>query len=119
MLRWLAIAAVLCACGGSPCDHASLSGVCTNPNGQCVEFSGLTTQDEASSQSFCVEHQGQWGTALCPTANRLGTCQLTGAQATAVNCSPSAVVNIRYFSPFDAADAQRLCLGVPGVWTPH
>ncbi len=111
--------ALLSACSGSTaslCDSAELKLTCTHSNGQCVEFSGLSTRDEEANASGCDPS----GTP-CPTAGRLGTCNIppTGAR-TGVSCSPNAVINIRYFAPFTQADAQAACQNVPGAtWTPN
>jgi hypothetical protein len=112
-------ATVLSACGGSSanlCDAAQLKLTCQHPNGQCVEFSGLSTSDEQSNASGCDTS----GTP-CPTAGRLGTCNIPPSGArTGVICSPNAVISIRYFAPFAQADAQSACQGVPGaIWTPN
>jgi hypothetical protein len=122
VLLVLAGATLLYACGGSSsssanlCDSAQLKVTCHHPNGQCVEFSGLSTKDEQANASGCDTS----GTP-CPTAGRLGTCNIPpSGPGTGVACSPAAVINIRYFAPFAEADAQALCNGVSGaVWTPN
>jgi hypothetical protein len=117
---WAALSVVLggSACGGSGnlCDSAQLKTTCRFPNGQCVEFSGLSTADEQANANGC-DTTG----APCPTAGRLGTCNLPpSTPRSGVSCSPHAVILIRYFSPFAQADAQSLCQGVAGaVWTPN
>jgi len=68
---WLAL--VLSGCGSaaaSLCDSAQLKLTCQHPNGQCVEFSGLSTSDQQANASGCDTS----GTP-CPTAGRLGTCK--------------------------------------------
>jgi hypothetical protein len=109
------------ACGGSGstadlCDSAQLKVTCTHSNGQCVEFTGLSTSDEQANASGC----DTTGTP-CPTAGRLGTCNIPpSTPRSGVKCSPSAVINIRYFAPFAQADAQSLCQGIAGAtWTPN
>ena len=107
------------ACGGSSsnlCDAAQLKATCRHPNGQCVEFSGLSTADEQANANGCDTS----GTP-CPTAGRLGTCNIPPSGArTGVSCSPKAVINIRYFAPFEQSQANLLCQGVPGAtWTPN
>ena len=76
------------ACGGttgpaaSLCDSAQLKLTFRHSNGQCVEFSGLSTSDEQANASGCDTS----GTP-CPTAGRLGTCNIPPSGArTGVTC---------------------------------
>lgn len=119
-MRFLVLATLSAACAGSPppqslCDAAQLKLTCQHSNGQCVEFSGLSTSDWQANASGC-DAAG----APCPTAGRLGTCTIPPMGArTGVTCSPQAVINIRYFAPFARSDAQTACQGVAGAtWTP-
>jgi hypothetical protein len=114
------------ACGGhnSGCDSANLSATCQIVSvGQCVEYSGLATVDASDVQSFCTTHSGDWSTAVtsCTTAGRLGSCKIPAeGPNTEISCSPNAIVDIRYFSPYTAQSAQDACDGVSGaVWTPN
>ena len=118
-MRFFLLATLSAACGGSSpnlCDSAQLKLTCQHSNGQCVEFSGLSTSDQQANATGC-DATG----APCPTAGCLGTCEIppTGAN-TGVTCSPNAVINVRYFAPFRQSDAQMACQGVPGaIWTPN
>ena len=119
-MRFVFLVVFLVACGGrsspSTCDSAQYKVTCHNSNGQCVEFSGLSTSDWRANAAGC-DTAGM----PCPTAARLGTCNIppTGAR-TNVNCSPNALINIRYFPPFAQNEAQRACQDVPGAtWTPN
>lgn len=123
-MRLALLAFLVAACGGSAanlCDNLQLSLTCQYSNGQCVELTGLSTADQSSSQAGCHSRGGTQLTGLCPTSGRLGTCNIppTGAN-TGVSCSPQAVINIRYFAPFQQADAATACHGVVGAtWTPN
>jgi hypothetical protein len=113
---------VLCACGSDklPYDNASLTLTCQYRQGQCVDFSGLSTADHASASTGCAHRFGTELSMLCPTASRLGTCTIppTGPD-TDVTCSAQAVIAIRYYAPFTADSAQSACSAVTGaVWTP-
>ena len=117
----LCLALLVGACGSSKnlCDTAQLSYTCGYHNGQCVEFTGLSTADLDSIQAFCAQHNGNVITGPCPTAGREGTCDdPPGDPNSGVTCSPHAVIEIRYFPPFDAANAQSLCNNIHGTWTP-
>jgi hypothetical protein len=55
-----------------------------------------------STGTWCVPSGGTWGSAPCPTANLVGTCQVPGTygtEFTGVNCSPSGVHLERYYAP--------------------
>jgi len=43
----------------------------------------------------------------------------TSTPNSGVSCSPQGKITIRYFAPFDAGNAQSLCAGVGGTWTPN
>jgi hypothetical protein len=126
-MRLLILAASLAACGGgsspapSLCDLAQLSYTCGNPNGQCVEFTGLSTADRNSVQSGCTSHGGTAVAGACTTSGRIGTCVIpTTTPNSGVTCSPSGHIAIRYFAPFTADQAKGLCDGVSGSnWTPN
>jgi hypothetical protein len=112
----------LAACGGAPnlCDTAQLSVICKNPNGQCVEFTGISTHDSNAAESQCNFNRGTETHEPCATAGRVGTCVIPNdTPNSSVTCSPNGHIAIRYFAPFSAASAQSLCNGVSGVWTPN
>ncbi len=123
-MRFVFLVVFLVACGGSSsptpapstCDSAQFKVTCHNSNGQCVEFSGLSTSDLRANAAGCDTA----GTP-CATTGRLGTCNIppTGAR-TNVHCSPNASINIRYFPPFSQNEAQTACQDVTGAtWTPN
>lgn len=106
------------------CDPApgSLTGTCTVQSaGQCVDFSGLGTSDRDALITYCAQLGGQWGTAPCPTANRVGTCQTPplGPQ-TGISCSSTAILLERYYPPnYSTGSAQSICGTVSGsTFTP-
>ena len=118
----IAIAFMICAfgCGSSTngCDGAQLAGNCNAPQaGQCVEFTGLSTNDQKSVPNFCTVNGGAFGATACATAGRVGTCVIpANSTGTQISCSPSAAVTIRYFPPKypDAASAKAICDTVAG-----
>lgn len=110
----------LAACGGSLCDGAQNAVTCQNPNGQCVEFTGLSTSDQRSVTFQCTNNRGATISGACPTGGRLGTCVIPPSTPNSgVTCSPHGNIAIRYFAPFEAGNAQTLCTGVGGAWTPN
>ncbi len=116
LLVGLVLAAACGSGGDSDCDGAQLAVSCTNPNGQCVDFTGLSTADQSSAGAGCTRRGGTPLGGSCPTASRLGTCTIppTGAN-TDVTCSPHAQIQIRYFDPYTAASAQATCTGGYGA----
>jgi hypothetical protein len=121
MLGLLLFAAAACGSSHGNCDSALLPVTCRNPNGQCVEFTALSTHDSQSAQAGCVSRGGATIAGSCPTSGRLGSCTIPpDGPGTDVTCSPHATITIRYFAPFTAGDAQSACAGVSGaVWTPN
>jgi hypothetical protein len=122
-MRGLASVILLAACGGAPnlCNTAQLSFTCRNNNGQCVEFTGLSTHDSNSAESQCNFNRGTQLQGSCPTDARLGTCVIPNdTPNSGVTCSPNGQIAIRYFAPYTATSAQSACNTVPGaVWTPN
>ncbi len=118
-MRIFALTILIAACSGSPsnpCDSAQLSLACSYMTGECVEFTGLSTEDHYTTQAGCRARSGTELTGSCPTAGRLGTCIIppTGS----VTCSPSGHVAIRFFAPFTQAGAKTACDGIAGsTWT--
>ena len=106
------------------CDPApgSLTGTCAIPSaGQCIDFSGLGSSDRDSLVAYCTQLGGTWGTAACPTANRVGTCQTPPlGPGTGISCSASAVILERYYPPnYSSSTAQSICATVTGsTFTP-
>ena len=120
----VAMMTLLAGCGGTAaatCDSAQLSTTCKQENGQCVEFSGLSSADNKSVSTNCTVTHGVVISGLCDTANRVGTCVIPAeGRNTGVTCSPNGHIAIRFFSPFSAADAQTQCQAVAGAtWTPN
>jgi hypothetical protein len=106
------------------CDPApaSLTGTCTVQSaGQCVDFSGLGASDRDALVTYCASLGGQWGTAPCPTANRVGTCQTPPlGPRTGISCSTTATILERYYPPsYSTSSAQSICEIVSGsTFTP-
>jgi hypothetical protein len=106
------------------CDPApgSLTGTCTVQSaGQCVDFSGLGTSDRDALITYCASLGGQWGTAPCPTANRVGTCQTPPlGPRTGISCSTTGIILERYYPPsYSTSSAQSICATVSGsMFTP-
>jgi hypothetical protein len=106
------------------CDPApaSLTGTCTiQAAGQCVDFSGLGTSDRDALITYCGQLGGQWGTSPCPTANRVGTCQVPPlGPRTGISCSSTAILLERYYPPsYSTSSAQSICATVSGsTFTP-
>lgn len=124
-MRILLVTMLVSACAGSApqnlCDSAQLTFTCSYTNGQCVEFTGLSTADRGSASGGCSSRSGTALAGACPTGGRLGTCTIppTGAH-TDVSCSPNGHIDIRYFAPYAQSDAKTACTGVTGaVWTPN
>lgn len=102
-------------CDPGPGD---LGGTCSIGDvGQCVDFSGLGSTDWGGLESYCVQLGGAWGSAPCPTASRVGTCQEPPlSRGSGITCAASAEVLERYYTPYyTTASAQTLCDGVPGT----
>jgi hypothetical protein len=103
-------------------DPGSLAGTCAIQSaGQCIDFSGLGTSDRDSLITYCGQLGGQWGTAPCPTAGRVGTCQTPPlGPRTGITCSGSAVILERYYPPnYSTSSAQGICATVGGsTFTP-
>jgi hypothetical protein len=120
-MRLAIVGLLFCACSSDklPCDSAQLSLNCAYRQGQCVDFSGLSTADHSSAASGCDKRFGTEISMLCPTASRLGTCVIPASDPMSdVTCSPQAVISIRYYPPFTAMSAQTACAVVSGaVWT--
>jgi hypothetical protein len=106
------------------CDPApgNLTGTCTVQSaGQCVDFSGLGTSDRDALITDCASLGGQWGTAPCPTANRVGTCQTPPlGPRTGISCSTTGIILERYYPPsYSTTSAQSICATVSGsTFTP-
>ena len=117
----LLVALAACGQGTNPCDSAQLSFTCSYTNGQCVEFTGLSTADRDSNQTDCATRHGTALNGVCTTTGRLGTCVIpANGQNTGVTCSPSAHISIRYFAPETQSGAQAECTNVVNsVWTPN
>ena len=118
------LAVLLAACGSSPaptCDAQQLSVTCKNPNGQCVEFTGMSGFDAHTVSANCTILHGAIANGACDTAGREGTCVIPNSTPNSgVTCSPQGHIAIRYFAPYGAAKAQSDCEGVPGAtWTPN
>jgi len=107
------------------CDPGpgNLAGTCNIASaGQCVDFSGLGSTDWGALQPYCVQLGGTWGSTLCPTASRVGTCQEPPlSMRSGITCSTTGVILERYYTPsYTTTSAQALCNGVPGtVFTPN
>jgi hypothetical protein len=98
----------------SVCDPApgTLGGSCAFPDlGWCQDLSGLGSTDliAASTGTWCVPQGGTWGSAPCPTANRVGTCQYPAAYShfLGFTCSASVVHLDRFYSSDWSTDGAR------------
>lgn len=120
-MRLLVPMLFVAACSGSPaglCDNAQLSFTCSYSTGQCVEFTGLSTEDQFKSETSCRSAKGTALTGSCAIAGRLGTCTIPPTNS--VVCSPGARVDIRFFSPYTQPDAMTACNGITGsTWAPN
>jgi hypothetical protein len=131
MLRHaLASALLVCAvaCGNSDCDKKLFAGSCLYPTavGQCVDFSGLSTNDSRTASGGCVNRGGSWtgapdgGGTPCTTAGEVGVCNLPPtAPNIDVSCSPSGVIKQHFYPPITVQQAQQVCAtSDAGTFTP-
>jgi hypothetical protein len=116
------------ACGNTDCDKKLFAGTCLYPPdvGQCVDFSGLSTNDSRTANSGCVNRGGSWtgapdgGGTPCVTAGEVGTCGIPpNAPNIDLQCSPSGVVKQHFYPPVTPQQAQQICGTVDGgTFTP-
>ncbi len=89
------IAVSLVACGGD--DKPSGSASC---NVSSASFCMDITPPLAGDQATCQQQGGTWSTSPCPTANLVGTCNIT---------SPNQTVAVRFYPPNDDPSASSTC----------
>jgi hypothetical protein len=125
MRTLLAAFCLFCAvgCGNKDCDDKLFSVTCTYPPavGQCNEFTGLSTADEDGTQNGCLARGGVYDAGPCTTAGRIGSCFVPNTTPNIdVGCSPSSVIHVRYYSPYDMDAAVTACAAViDGGFTPN
>jgi hypothetical protein len=110
-----------CGSGKVACDMADVTALCVLPGmGKCEVYTGLSSGDAVSAQSFCVGNDGRFGDGECLSPNRHGVCKLPpGAQGAHIDCPGGASMTISYYEPVTQEQAQAECTAIAGAtWTP-
>jgi hypothetical protein len=103
----LLIAATSCAIddvvppGGSCTMTASMS---------CVDYTGDAWRTPTTAQSACRNAMGVYATTACPTANRVGTCRVSGG-------GNGVEIDVRFYRPLPVTAAQMGCASQGGAFT--
>ena len=125
-----AISLLAFACGSNDlCDTKQLSRICDygTSGAECVQFSGLSTNDFNSSGSACVVRGGNPDAGSCP-AGAVGSCSIPHTASNIdVTCSPTGVIVAHYYASagaglagFTTATAQQNCQQIPDAgFTPN
>ena len=105
-------AAVVSALGcGTTVDDVLPRGSCNEPaNSACTDFVGDAWRTPSATSMLCNTRMGTYSESACPTANRVGTCQVQpgGAQET----------RVRSYGPrITTAQAQAACGALGGSFT--
>jgi hypothetical protein len=118
------------ACNGNAlCDTQKLSRICDYgaAGAECVEFSGLSTNDFNTSGADCSTRGGNPDASVCP-AGEVGACSIPNTAANIdITCSPSGVITARFYPSaganlpgFTTATAQATCGETPDAgFTPN
>jgi hypothetical protein len=118
------------ACGGNAlCDNKSLSVTCNYgaTGAECVQFTGLSSNDFNTASAACVNNGGSPDAGSCP-AGEVGSCNIPHTTANAaVTCSPNGVIVARYYPSAGAGFlgyttdlAQQTCAQTPDAgFTPN
>ena len=118
------------ACGGNAlCDNKQLSRICDYgaAGAECVEFSGLSSNDFNTSGSACITRGGNPDAGACP-AGEVGRCSIPHTASNIdVTCSPGGVITARFYpssgagqAGFTTATAQATCQQTPDAgFTPN